>query len=83
MEINGDFMKFWAQSNHQQDFAKDLAATSLPMQYALEQIQKADEKYPSEIDFDTPLCAESLSAEDVQTIAPKKRESEENNAINS
>ena len=73
MKINGDFAKFWAQPNHQQDFPNGLMRTSRPTQYALEQIHKADELYHPEIDFDTPLCAESRTAEDVQTIAPKKR----------
>ena len=55
MKINGDFAKFWAQPNHQQDFDNGLMRTSRPMQYALEQIQKADELYLPEIDFDTPF----------------------------
>ena len=68
-----DNPKFWAQTNNMEAEAKRMLAGSIILDYGLSQIQLADPEYPCELDFSTPLVAETLTEEGLKEIGSKKR----------
>ena len=66
-------MKLWAQTNNSEEDAKKILSSSPILEYGLSRIQLADTSYPAEMDFSTPLAAESLTDEDFKNLAPEKK----------